>query len=105
MALRNKTGRLRTKKKTEDFSPMEGLGNMADAMLVFACGLIRALIISWNVNVSEQGEIQNMDNRYEVDGYEDNATVDIGTGETMEEIGTVYRDPATGRYYVVEDEY
>ena len=34
----NKSFRMR--QITEDFSPMEGVGNMADAMLVFACGLI-----------------------------------------------------------------
>ena len=41
----NKGKGLRVKYTDDDFSPMEGVGNMADAMLVFACGLLLALII------------------------------------------------------------
>jgi len=54
---KSRRGRLRPVRRQEDFSPMEGVGNMADAMLVFACGLLLALIMSWNVDVSETGII------------------------------------------------
>ena len=69
MRIRNK-GRLRRSRSSENFSPMDGLGNMADAMLVFACGLILALIMSWNVDVTDKGEIQNPEKKYEVEGVD-----------------------------------
>ena len=103
MALRNKSGRLRIRRKTEDSSPMEGLGNMADAMLVFACGLLLALIMSWNVDVTDQGEITNIDKKYEVEGVEDGTSEEISEENNLQEMGKVYKDPETGKYYVVEE--
>ena len=83
---------------------MEGVGNMADAMLVFACGLLLALILSWNVNVNEFGEISNdATNVYEVNGIDGGVTQQINENSNLEEMGTVYRDPATGKYYVVQE--
>lgn len=102
MSLRSK-GRLRTSHKTEDFSPMDGLGNMADAMLVFACGLILALIMSWNVDVTDQGEIQNPEKKYEVEGVDQNASEEIDADSNLQEMGKVYKDPETGKYYIVEE--
>lgn len=83
---------------------MEGVGNMADAMLVFACGLILALIISWNVNLDEFGTITSTDQKkYEIDGMDSAATQQIDADNQLEEMGTVYRDLQTGRYYVIEE--
>ena len=84
MRLDNQRGRLRVNRKRDDFSPMEGVGNMADAMLVFACGILLALIMSWNIDVSDRGEITK-------------------SPENLEEMGKVYKDPETGKYYVVEE--
>ena len=98
-----RTDGLRTKYRDDDFSPMEGVGNMADAMLVFACGILLALIISWNVEISERGEInRDAGLKYEVDGIGDEAAETIDPAEGLEEMGTVYRDPDTGKYYVIE---
>ena len=72
--------------------------------LVFACGLIVALILSWNVDVSDQGEINKpADTKYEVEGIDNNTEEVIDADQNLEEMGTVYRDPETGKYYVVED--
>ena len=96
---------LRTKYTDDDFSPMEGVGNMADAMLVFACGILLALIVSWNVDISEHGEINGAANKkYEVQGFDSGATETIDPAEGLEEMGKVYRDPETGKYYVIEDD-
>ena len=103
MRISARKGRLRVQHRQEDFNPMEGLGNLADAMLVFACGLLLALIINWNVEVSDTGEIQQQD-KYEVEGFEENDTQTIDGESELEEMGTVYRDPETGKYYVVEGE-
>lgn len=94
----------RMKQLTEDFSPMEGVGNMADAMLVFACGLLLALIISWNVDVSETGEIQKQPKaKYEVENIGDTIEEDADVTENLKDMGRVYQDPETGKYYVVEE--
>lgn len=104
MRVVNGRNRLRRNRKTESFSPMEGIGNMADAMLVFACGLIVALILSWNVDVTDTGEINKpADTKYEVEGIENGTEQVIEDDRNLEEMGTVYRDPETGKYYVVED--
>ena len=103
MKLSGNRGRLRVQRRQEDFSPMEGVGNMADAMLVFACGLILALIVSWNVDVTDKGEIQNPEKKYEVEGVEQNATEEIDADSNLQEMGKVYKDPETGKYYVVEE--
>ena len=103
MRLRNKGG-LRKTYTDEDFSPMEGVGNMADAMLVFACGILLALIISWNVEISEHGEISSQQGRkFEVENIGQETTQTIDPETELEEMGKVYRDPDTGKYYVIEE--
>ncbi len=93
---------LRRRYNDEDFSPMEGVGNMADAMLVFACGILLALIISWNVEISERGEISQQGARYQVENIGQETTQEIDPDTQLEEMGKVYRDPETGKYYVIE---
>ena len=102
---KSRRGRLRVARKQDDFSPMEGVGNMADAMLVFACGILLALIMSWNVDVSETGIIgENPQTKYEVEGIDEHAETVIEDKNDLEEMGKVYKDPKTGKYYVVEEE-
>ena len=76
---------------------------MADAMLVFACGLIVALILSWNVDVTEDGVQKVPETKYEVESIEENASETIGDEQNLQEMGKVYKDPETGKYYVVEE--
>lgn len=97
-------GKLRRVQKPAEFNPMEGVGNMADAMLVFACGLLLALIMSWNVNLDEFGTITStQQNKYEINGMENAQTQQIDADNQLEEMGTVYRDLQTGKYYVIEE--
>lgn len=98
----NRDKSLRVKRRDDDFSPMEGVGNMADAMLVFACGILLALIISWDVDISEQGEIHNTGTKYQVEGIDKATSTTIESEDDLEEMGKVYRDPKTGKYFVVE---
>ena len=85
----------------EDINPLDGLANLSDVMLVFACGLILSLIAYWNVDVAgiggasvaqgvEVSDMQGLDgDGNPLDG--DNA---------LEEYGTVFRD-ADGKLYMV----
>lgn len=83
----------------DDSNPMDSLTNLFDVMLVFACGLMVALVISLNVDVSrlDQAVIEYKDNSG------GKATVEESEGANMEEIGTVYRDPKTGKTYILDD--
>lgn len=104
MSLRSKRN-LRVSRKREDFNPMDGMSNLADVMLVFACGLLLALITNWNVDVSNVAQQQpDPENKYEVEGLESDKTQTVEGDSQLEEMGTVYKDPETGKYYVVEGE-
>ena len=100
------SGRLRGEKDfSEDVNPMDGVSNMADVMLVFACGIMMALILNRNVDVKttadepvqvEQGqEVTDIQNFGEGEGV-------LSEEGTYEELGKVYRDPKTGSLYMVE---
>jgi hypothetical protein len=41
-------------------NPMDGLGNLADAMLVLAVGIMLALVIHWNIDVEGQHKEGNI---------------------------------------------
>lgn len=103
MRVSKKRGRLRVPREKHDFNPMDGMANLADVMLVFACGLLMALIANWNVDVSTGTPAPEDPSKYEIEGVEDNDTEALGQGEGLEEMGKVYKDPETGKYYVVEE--
>ena len=78
-------------------SPMESIANIVDVMLVFACGLLLALVTVWNVDIG----LDRPDNMYEVsDVVSDTQNVEK---DGLVEAGKVYRDPDTGNLYFVED--
>ena len=109
MRRRNGTGRFGQDSPVgEDINPMDGMANLADVMLVFACGLMLALITYWNVDVAgltqsavdvRQG--QEVTGITGLDGESGQPLEDAA----LEQYGMVYRDPATGKLYMVtEDE-
>ncbi len=84
----------------QDNEPLGPLANLLDLMLVFACGLIAALIsLSDNIDshfrdkqttIVEQGrELPNLPSQGEA------------TGAGYESVGQVYRDPKTGKLILV----
>ena len=91
----------------DDINPMEGVANLVDAMLVLACGLMLALIINWNVDVGSAGTTVELEQNQEVTSLE--GVSSSGETSTMdgsyEEMGMVYRDPATGKLYMVTPEH
>ncbi len=107
-AKRKRSGRRRSRiraeaaawiETAEPENPMDSLSNLSDVMLVFACGLMVALIINLNVDVSRLSEAVV---RYKDDS--ESAEVERRDGAGMEEIGKVYRDPKTGKTYIVDKE-
>lgn len=84
------------RRKTDSVSPMESLANLVDVMLVFACGLIIALIAAHNVDLTKTP--------YKVDSINEKAGQTQKTKDDLQEMGKVYKDPETGKLYVIEDE-
>ena len=86
----------------EDADPRVGLVNLADVMLVFACGLMLALVSHWGVNLSavEAASTQDMQ---EIDNVEEMiGQMQSGSG-AYDERGKVYQDPNTGTLYLLEN--
>ncbi|MBR2753153.1 MAG: DUF2149 domain-containing protein [Lachnospiraceae bacterium] len=97
MRINKNGGRLRINRKpVEDINPMESVANLVDVMLVFACGLIIALIAAWNVDVAKTP--------YHVSDIKDSEQQEEVSPEDLQEMGRVYRDPDTGKLYVIEEE-
>ena len=105
MKRRNGSGRFSSyRTESEDINPMEFVGNLADVMLVFACGLMLALITYWNVDVVGVGQTavdvtqgQEVTNMQSIDNDSQNGL----DGSGLNEYGKVYQDPETGKLYMV----
>ncbi|SHH97887.1 hypothetical protein SAMN02745823_01729 [Sporobacter termitidis DSM 10068] len=102
-------GRLnRGEAPAEDVNPLDGLANLADIMLVLACGLMLALIINWNVDIAgaaatvpvQQGQEVTQD----VGGLTQDGGQDMNDDTKYEKMGVVYKDPATGKLYLVTND-
>ncbi|MDR2357584.1 MAG: DUF2149 domain-containing protein [Oscillospiraceae bacterium] len=89
----------------DGLNPTDGLSNLADVMLVFACGLMLALVINWNVDISpkENGAADEFARDTEVAG---GGSVELDADAQYEQIGegVLYRDVATGKTYLVTRE-
>jgi hypothetical protein len=86
-------------------SPLEGLANLVDVMLVFACGLMLALVINWNVdiaakNAENEARSEELTQLSDVSGGTETALDGDTAYEKLDVV--VYRDPATGKLYMAE---
>ena len=62
-------GSFRPAKQVEEVDPMSSLGNIGDIMLVFACGLMVALVVAWNVDLGKFTQVP-MDQEIQQDDIE-----------------------------------
>lgn len=107
MLRRSGSGMLREEtgfSKREDINPMATVANLVDAMLVLAVGIMLALIVSWNLNIAENGQVS--DNARKEDAVSDFTEEEVDAtkdkpSENLEKQGTVYYDPETDKYYVI----
>ena len=93
----------RSRRATEDVDPMSAMSNIGDVMLVFACGLMVALVVAWNVDLSRFTQVETDQELSQEDVTQMNEQL-YGEGDAFVEMGTVYQDPTTGKYYLVQDE-
>ena len=93
-------------------TPMDGVSNMSDAMLVLAVGIMLALVINWKIDIKEayKGQDQKVvvdDSKlqeFETDAAEQNDSISFEDIESKYvKSGTVYTDTFTGKTYVVID--
>lgn len=108
-------------------NPMSYTGNLTDAMLILAVGIMLALIIHWNVDVSTTGgDMSNsgksLSQSSQSEGRGGDSSVskknaitfksddmkqiddseNLSNGQGMDKLGEVYYDSSTKKYYVVK---
>jgi len=98
----------------EDEDPMAGSVNIVDAMLVLSVGLLIFIVVSWNMQAvifsdaspeERRQTMEAMQNAAEIQqGRELNDTPQIQSGEGggFVQMGTVYKDPKTGKLIMIE---
>ena len=94
-------GSFRSRSSREDVDPMSSMSGIGDVMLVFACGLITALVVAWNVNLNEFSQVEVGE---EIENVQDFNGESTGGDSTFVQKGVVYQDAATGQYYLMEEE-
>lgn len=94
--------------------PLSGVANLADLMLVFATGLLVALVLAWDLaralDPSLPERIRLMEALHsarelesvERAGAETDGSLPDGAGR-YRSVGQVYQDTTTGRMFVVEE--
>ena len=99
---------LRSRSDDAPVNPMDSISNLADAMLVLAVGIMLALIINWNVDISSAAQTADTPADPAISFAQDDLTEsqsDAGTIEgDLTEMGKVYYDQQTGTYYIVENQ-
>ena len=91
---------------SEEVGPMEGITNIMDVMLVLASGLMLALSVYWNIDLGPVRERVDLRQGQEVtEGLDlrDDLIEIQGEGELYERMGTVYKDPRTGKLFMLTD--
>ncbi|RJX20577.1 MAG: DUF2149 domain-containing protein [Desulforudis sp.] len=98
-----------------DNDPLRGLANMVDVMLVFVCGLLVALVLSWNLQDIFTSEMDAARRQELLRTIQQVVTVEKGreleelpntgpgSGSGYQELGTVYQDPETGKLIMIEN--
>lgn len=98
---------LRSRSDDAPVNPMDSISNLADAMLVLAVGIMLALIINWNVDISAGTTDKAASADPSISFEQDDLTESQDDAKTIEgdltEMGKVYYDQETGTYYIVEN--
>jgi len=98
---------LRARTDDAPVNPMDSVSNLADAMLVLAVGIMLALIINWNVDISAGTTDKTASRDPAISFEQDDLTESQDDAKTIEgdltEMGKVYYDQESGTYYIVEN--
>jgi hypothetical protein len=92
----NLASRLNGRFNHEDEDPRARLVNLVDVMLVFACGLLAAL------SAGQQSTLNRLQEVNKGREIETPSTGEQSVGNGYHAIGQVYRDPKTGKLFLIE---
>ncbi len=85
-------------------NPMDGLGNLADAMLVLAVGIMLALILNWKLDITTVStqEHEPAEEPIAIDEHDmrDTQAQDLDQ-EKLQRVGALYYDEESGVFYAV----
>lgn len=99
--IRNNGLRRKRREENSEISPMEGVANLVDIMMVFACGLMVSIILRWNINLGEVQTIIYESQLVEVES-EDILNKEGKVSGWYESMGTVIKDSETGKMYIIQ---
>ena len=91
----------RTVDMSEDVNPSAYIVNLADCMLVLACGFMVAMIAFWNIDIGSVEELRQ--EQLEQVNPETMPEDIVSAGSYYVDAGKVYRDPATGDLFMVTE--
>lgn len=86
----------------EEMDPMSSLANLSDCMLVLACGLMVALVVAWNIDISSVTEVSSSEQAKEISSEDIEEGANEAGGGGFVELGQVYQDAKTGKLYMIE---
>ena len=87
--------------ETDAVDPMDSMANLVDVMLVFACGLIAALVVSQG-GLKQKEALQPKEIEKKQELPEMPQGVGAG-GEGYEPVGQVYKDSTTGKLILISE--
>jgi hypothetical protein len=98
----------------DEEDPMAGSANLVDAMLVLSVGLLVFLVISWNMQSVVFSDASPEEKKQTMEAMQKAAEIQQGNelnnspqsqsgqGKGYVQMGTVYKDPKTGKLIMVE---
>ncbi|WP_372747895.1 DUF2149 domain-containing protein [Litorivivens sp.] len=89
-----------------DEDPLGPLANLVDIVLVFACGLIAALVAlspDLQRHFATKPDTLELELGRELPSVPPGVQRQLQGGEGYESLGRVYRDPATGKLILIDD--
>ncbi len=87
-----------------DDDPLGPMANLVDIILVFACGLIAALV-SFSPELQKHFDAQQREvtSSRELSDLPESVQNGLQTGQGLESMGQVYRDPKTDKLILIGD--
>ena len=87
----------------EDVNPMNYLSNLSDAMLVLAVGIMLALVLHYNLDLTVESASENSSEDSVVTFTDDELEEQTQVPDNATQAGSVYYDSETDTYYIVNE--
>ena len=95
----------RLRRQETEVNPMDGVANLADAMLVLAVGIMLALVLNWKLDLTAvSAEPEATEAPIEISEDDMRSTSEELDADALQKVGALYYDEATGTYYAITGE-